>query len=305
MSIDRRQLQCFVEVASLGSINKAAMSLNVSQSALSRRIQQLEHTVGVALFRRTTTGVELTEQGSLFREHAAEFDWEFDRLKRTFGAVEPVARTDKIRLGMVPSASNILLNRLVIGAATQEPEMALTVAEASKETLLEDIARGLIDLAITSLPIDDPRLRSKVLWQDQLFLVAPQGRLAAGVPKLADLPFVFCSRNNTFRPTLSAALRRLGIVPARSSEVTPSPTVKRLVRDGACFSILPYSAIFLELGSGQFDSMPIPKSVVDVGLIWRRADDELALSQRLLAMLEPMVTDVLETHDRGFIRPAV
>ncbi|MDQ0137703.1 DNA-binding transcriptional LysR family regulator [Neorhizobium galegae] len=305
MSFDRRQLQCFVEVATLGSINKAATALNVSQSALSRRIQQLEYAVGVPLFRRTTTGVQLTEQGALFREHAAEFDWEFDRLK---SLVRNTKRTDdpkEIRLGMVPSASNLLLNRLVTDFAAEVTDLSLTLAEASKETLLEDIARGVIDLAITSLPVNDPRLQTRGLWRDQLFLVAPLGRISGGLHTLSDLPFVFCSRNAAFRSILAAALRRLGIVPIRSSEVSPSPTAKRLVGDGACFSILPYAAIVTELQGQEFDVMPIPKCDVEVGLVWRRSNMEHGLQNSLLTVIEPIVARICAEHSNDYIRPAI
>ena len=53
-------LQYFLRVAELGSINRAALDLNLSQPALSRNIAALEHEVGTALFLRRRDGVKLT-----------------------------------------------------------------------------------------------------------------------------------------------------------------------------------------------------------------------------------------------------
>ena len=63
MAIDHQQLRYFVQVATLRSINKAAGHLHIAQSALSRRMRQIEYDLGVDLFYRSAKGVELTTAG--------------------------------------------------------------------------------------------------------------------------------------------------------------------------------------------------------------------------------------------------
>lgn len=72
MKIETQQLEYFAVAAECGSMSKAADRLFVSQQALSRGIQSLEKTVGVELFKRTQTGVSLTDFGNLFFHRSSE-----------------------------------------------------------------------------------------------------------------------------------------------------------------------------------------------------------------------------------------
>jgi len=65
--VDSRLIEYFLRVAELGSINRAATDLRLSQPALSRHIALLEHQLRAKLFTRTRGGVQLTEAGTLLR----------------------------------------------------------------------------------------------------------------------------------------------------------------------------------------------------------------------------------------------
>jgi len=69
-AVDSRQLECFIAVAEELNINRAAVRLHMTQPPLTRRIQRLEHDVGVELFRRTPAGMELAEAGQILLERA-------------------------------------------------------------------------------------------------------------------------------------------------------------------------------------------------------------------------------------------
>ena len=69
--IKHRHLTCFEEVARQKSIGKAAMSLAISQPAVSKTIRELEEILGVELFDRTHRSVELTAYGEVFLRYAS------------------------------------------------------------------------------------------------------------------------------------------------------------------------------------------------------------------------------------------
>jgi DNA-binding transcriptional LysR family regulator len=70
MSVDPRQLECFIAVAEELSLHRAAARLHMTQPPLSRRIKKLERDIGATLFRRTPGGMELTEPGTILLERA-------------------------------------------------------------------------------------------------------------------------------------------------------------------------------------------------------------------------------------------
>jgi DNA-binding transcriptional LysR family regulator len=70
MSVDPRQLECFIAVAEELNLGRAAARLHLAQPPLTRRIQRLERDVGVELFRRTPGGMELSEPGEVLLERA-------------------------------------------------------------------------------------------------------------------------------------------------------------------------------------------------------------------------------------------
>ena len=83
MSIEIRQLRYAVMTADTQSFSRAAATLNVKQSTLSRRVLQLEDRLGVKLFERTTRGAEPTENGRVFIEQARRIVTDIDNLQTT------------------------------------------------------------------------------------------------------------------------------------------------------------------------------------------------------------------------------
>lgn len=70
MALTLRQVRYFIATAELGQISQAAIHLNISQSAVTSAIQELEGMLGVALFTRTAQGMNLTDSGRHFLNHA-------------------------------------------------------------------------------------------------------------------------------------------------------------------------------------------------------------------------------------------
>ena len=140
-------LRVFLEVASCGSLSRAALALGSSQPTLSRQVAQLETQLGHALFERTTRGVRLTEAGEALRwpaermrEHAQQFS--------LVAAGRSLALAGTVRLTASEMVSTYLLPALLRQLRDKHPEIQIElVASNEVENLLEreaDIALRMV-----------------------------------------------------------------------------------------------------------------------------------------------------------------
>ena len=97
-------LRAFLTVLDLGGFHKAATALNLSQPALSRRIQSLEAAVGAPLIERTTRHVAATQIGQSIEPLARRL---IDELEETVGALTGVGqkKTALVTIACVPTAA--------------------------------------------------------------------------------------------------------------------------------------------------------------------------------------------------------
>ena len=73
-----------VEVARLGSLNKAAESLLIAQPNLSRSVKELEAELGITIFTRSAKGMVLTPEGEEFIGYASEILKQIDRVDKMY-----------------------------------------------------------------------------------------------------------------------------------------------------------------------------------------------------------------------------
>lgn len=173
-----RQLECFLAVAEELNFRRAAERLFISQPPLSRQIAALEKTLGVALLRRDTHGVELTEAGRNFAGAARKALALLDNavMQAEKGDVEPrhlrIGITSTVDPGAIPSPQAILKRRHV--AANVDLSYGMT------KQLLVQVKNGALDLAVAGFPSRLPSgLETVPLFYDFMFAILPSGHPAA------------------------------------------------------------------------------------------------------------------------------
>lgn len=190
--IDVRRLAVLREVARHGSFNRAAAELRLTPSAVSQQISALERTLGAAVVRRSTRGVDLTEAGRVMVETgdaiAAELshaEHEIDRLAN--------ARTDHLTVATFTSGGQRLLPAALLRFAAERPGVELTVLESDPDDSLPLVRAGAADVALAyhydGPPPVRPGDRSGLTWtpllDDPMWMVLPAGHRLAGRESLA------------------------------------------------------------------------------------------------------------------------
>lgn len=141
-------LTYFREVARVGSIRKAAASLNVAASALNRQIINLEVRLGTPLFDRLPGSMRLTVAGDLLLRHVVDTLHDFDRVR---GAIDDLkaARSGHIAIAALDSLLVDFLPRVVDRFRVDFPAVTYSVMAAQPPDVPVMVARGEIDMGFT------------------------------------------------------------------------------------------------------------------------------------------------------------
>jgi DNA-binding transcriptional LysR family regulator len=299
MTLD--ELATFVTVLREGSISRAAILLERSQSALSRRIDQLEASLGCSLVDRSAALGVLgpTEAGRALLPHAEVALAAACDARR---AVEAVHRgghgeVSLVLVGTLATATlSEALRRFVIACPTAQ--IALRTAVSRKVSAL--VRRGDATLGLRYGEDPDPALEGSVLGQERLVAVAGQ-RLAQRLPAGADatvlqdfpwigFPAAVPGAGSAFGEVLRRQRAAAGLEDSPFLAVDSLTTQLQLVEADLGLGLLPMATVKEALGRGSLVRVPAAAALeasVPVVLIWRRGAYLSAAAQ----MLKATITD--------------
>lgn len=168
------QLQSFVTVAQDLNFRRASERLSIDQSALSRRIQKLEATLGYPLFERTTREVVLTPAGLTFYRSATQI---LADCQGSMTEARNVAegRTGRVRIGYMAFAATELMPQAVARFGQKHPEIALELRYIRTQGQKLAIANDEIDIGFMIGPYDNSDCHSVLLASELLYVVTPRG----------------------------------------------------------------------------------------------------------------------------------
>jgi LysR family transcriptional regulator, nitrogen assimilation regulatory protein len=287
---DLGSMELFVHAAALGSLTRAAVKLDLTQSAASRRIAQLEARFGGRVFHRTGRGVALTELGARM----------LPRVKDLLGAADRVTADARdlagkpagtVILGVLPSVGRPLVTRLYREACQRLPEVRLQINEAFGGLLDEAIANGAVDLAVLNRYGAVPPEGEELLARTEMCLLgAPGDRLTARatVPfrALDGLPLLLPSAPNTWRSLLEKIARRQQVALREAMTVDSAPLLIELAASGGCYAILPRYSVAADVAGGRLQAARIVRPELTRMLtLGATAEHPMTLATREVARL--------------------
>ena len=260
--MDLKQLDYFVHVAELKSFSKAAVVLDIAQSALSRQVRALEIELRETLLLRTGRGVALTEAGQRLFEHAAAILQLVAQARAEMAATrdEPVGR---ITIGLPPTISRQLTLPLIDAFQRRLPQARLAIVEGLSTHVAEWISSGRVDLGLLYHPDAQPGLDFTPLLEERLCLVDRLGASTGGEPvargplplrDLAGYRLVLPERAHVIRRLLDTQAMLAGLALDIAWEVSSVAAIIDLVCAGHGQAVLTASAV---AASGRADALVV------------------------------------------------
>jgi len=247
-------LELFATVVRNKSISRAALELGVDQSTITRQISRLEQDLDMRLLHRSGRGVALTEAGAAILPAAMKVCDAIDNVKQAAHALTHTG-PQQLVIGAPPTIASALFTRLVLALRQRYPDTALRLVEGLSSQMLNQLSDGQIDLGIVYASEQGTVLHYDEVLREQLYIVGPvQAKpLASPCPAsaLKDLPFILPSTPHGLRKIAESVSRHTGMPLNVLVESDGSiETIKRLVRAGVGYAIMPYVSIEEEVRLG-------------------------------------------------------
>lgn len=258
-----RHLHTFVAVAQQGTLGRAAETLNLSQPALSKTLNELEQLTGTRLFERGRLGAQLTLVGEQFLTHAVKVLDALNSAGQALNRKEGL-NNDIVRIGALPTAALGILPTVIGQFHKQQKDITLQVATMNNTMLLAGLKSGEIDIGIGRM--SDPELMSglhyELLFLESLKLVVRPGHpLLQGTVTLSrvmEWPVVVSPKGTVPRQNAEALLQSQGCkMPAGCIETLSASLSRQLTVDFDYVWFVPSGAVKDDLRRGVLTALPI------------------------------------------------
>jgi DNA-binding transcriptional LysR family regulator len=296
-TMDIAQLETFLAIARLGSVSKAATHLHRSQPAISRRLGLLEAEIGVPLFERIRTRMQLTDAGRALRPHAEA------ALAAAAGGLAAVGAqlgrgAGSVSLGIVGT----LVDRHLAGLLARfreagEPDR-LQLTTASSEAVSELVRDGVVATGVRYFLDRSPDVVcTQIGWERMVVVSAPRRGRTRGAPRSGQAPAAAEARwvgftkaramRDEFGRLLAARLTQAGAADQNVMVVDSLSAQKRLIEAGFGLGFLPYSSVTRELDEGTLALVDMPRvaTKIAVALVHRRTGYLSPAAEELMALL--------------------
>jgi LysR family transcriptional regulator for metE and metH len=264
--LDSRHLRLIAEVARTESVTRAADRLNVTQSAVSHQLREIENQLGTAIFVRSGRRMLPTPAGRLLVDTAGEV---LDRIGQAEARVEQLARhvAGELRVCTHCYTGYHWLPVLVDGLRRRYPNFELRIAP---EYTLDPIAALLdakLDVAIMNDAADDRRLRHRELFDDEHVAVVPPShpwaaRSFVDLEALVAEQLYLYSRSIDHSFIVQKVLRPAGLEPQRVTYLQLTEGIIEMVKAGMGASVLPKWSLATALATHDIKAVRITRAGV-------------------------------------------
>jgi DNA-binding transcriptional LysR family regulator len=221
------------EVARSGSIRKAADHLNVTSSAVNRRIMDLEEELGAALFERRPRGVRLTAAGEVFVHYLREQDSGVERMKSQIEELKGLRR-GTVRIACSQALALDFLPREIAEFRTRHPLVSFEVKVLDHERAMNALAAYEVDLVLVFRPPFLPNFQPLMTLEQRIVAVMSASHPLAAQPTIrlrdcANYPVALPERSLGGRQLLDQVAAQSGLTFKMAAESNSFEFLRGLV----------------------------------------------------------------------------
>ena len=294
-----RQLQYLVALKEKLHFGQAAASLNVTQSALSTGIREIEKLLGVTLVERTNKSVFFTEAGDDIADRARYIIMQTEDLvseARSFA--NPLLLPFK--LGSIPTIAPYLIGDYALSLQKHYPALRLYIRENTTANLVSEIVDNKLDLGLLALPYNVGLIETRVIYREGFHLAFHKNSRLIGneIPNFDSLPdesLLLLDDGHCLREHALAGCRLKNHKKIHTFGANSLQMLLNMVDNDLGVTLVPDMALGL-LASTSIKTTPLPieRYYRDIGFVlrkWPSITNSLNDLMQLLPIPEPISMD--------------
>jgi len=258
MDLEIRHLKLVRAVTAAGSLTGAGSVLNLTQSALSHQLRDIESRLGTALFLRVGKRMMLTPAGERLLRSADEV---LDAIERTEDSIRQLSGADRglLRLSTECYTCYHWLPPLLKRYRRAHPNVEVRINGDATSDPLPHLLGGGLDVAILSTPARDRRLVTRSIFSDEMVIIVDPRHPLAGkafvtaADLASDTLLMYAQKEDS---TIYKLLAADGMVPANIHVVQLTEAIVELVKAGLGFSFLARWAVEPQVRAGTIRAIP-------------------------------------------------
>jgi DNA-binding transcriptional LysR family regulator len=281
--MDLRQIRYFLVLANELNFTRAADRLHISQPPLTRQIQQLEASMGVVLFERTTRGVALTQAGAVFLEEARKIVALTDQATNKTRLAHQ-GQLGRLDIGVFGSAILNVIPTLLIELRKTHPDIVISLQNTTKTQQVEAVREKRLDIGFNRVFPEVEDLVVETVMMESLYVAMHKDhalvrRRTLAVRDLNNQPLILFPNNvrPTFADNVVSLFRDEGLTPNVVHEVEDVMTCIALVSAGLGMAVVPESAVNLQLPGVRYHPLRSAEAKVDLSCVYRADNASPAL----------------------------
>jgi DNA-binding transcriptional LysR family regulator len=284
-------LKVFCDVARCRSFSLAARANDITQSAVSQIVSQLEKRVQARLVDRSTRPLHLTAPGQTFYEGCKALLGQYQELEASIrSAQDEIAGT--VQVAAIYSVGLGDMGHYVERFHAELPNAQVHIDYVHPDRVYERVLEGTADLGLVSFPRQTPKLIA-LPWRDEEMVLACGPKhafarsLAIGVQDLAGERYVHFDRNLVIRKHVDRFLRAKDVAVEVVAEFDNIENIKQAVAIGAGVALLPEPTLRREVKARALAALPLLKGELTrpLGIIHRRRPALSVAARRFLGLL--------------------
>ncbi len=289
-----RMLTHFLAAARSLNLHRASKQVSVTQSALSKSLQQLEADLGVKLFDRSVRGVALTKFGDSLYVRACRIEAECDLIERELAEMAS-GQSGSLNIGAGAAWSSVLLPQILVNLQKTRPSAHFTIRRSSGPQFAEQFANGEIDIGLGSLNTiaqnEDDFICEPLSTIQTYFLVHRDHRLhgqtRVGLEDMTSYPWSMFRLDKELHERIALLFTSNNLrFPVPALSVDSVTTVLESLRLSNMITCLPSPLLSL---AKSFDVYPLPVGIspwtFQSGVVYRKTSLVYPLLQDLLDIL--------------------